>query len=201
VAPEPGGIVLVGVSRRYGADVALAPLSLHVTPGAVCAVTGANGSGKTTLLRIAAGLLTPSTGERRTAGPALYVHAGAGARRRERVAHAVATAARLAGAPDGAVDQALVATGLRDRRRCRAGELSAGQRARLALAVALAARPRVVCLDEPTEHLDQEGREVAAHAVATLATDGAAVLLATHDLAAVGRVDHVLDLVAGRARR
>lgn len=189
--------MLEGVARSYGSTLALAPLSLTVHPGTVCLVTGANGSGKTTLLRLAAGVLSPTVGERRAARPACYLRAGDGARAPQRVADAVGFAAGLGG---GDARRALMSTGLEGLEARRAGELSAGQRARVTLAVVRACRPALACLDEPTAHLDAEGVAAARDALRDLADGGAGVLVATHDPEPLrGLADAVLALRDGRA--
>jgi ABC-type multidrug transport system ATPase subunit len=171
-------LVLQGVHRWYGQVQALAPLTLRLSPGVVCVVSGPNGSGKTTLLRVAAGLVQPSGGRRAAHAPALYVPPGGGARLTQTVRQAVGFAAVLGG---GTVEDAIEATGLADLCGRRVGELSAGQRGRVSLAVIVAARPAVACLDEPDAHLDASARRCAAHVAALLADRGAAVLVATHD--------------------
>lgn len=177
-ADDRYALVLQGVHRRYGQVQALAPLTLRLSPGAVCVVSGRNGSGKTTLLRVAAGLVRPTGGRRAAHAPALYVPPGGGARPAQTVRQAVEFAAALGG---GTVEDALDATGLGDLSGRRVGELSAGQRGRVSLAVAVAARPAVACLDEPDAHLDASARRCAAHVAGLLADGGAAVLVATHD--------------------
>lgn len=192
---EDPPLALDGVTRTYGSTLALAPLSLTVHPGSLCLVTGANGSGKTTLLRLAAGVLAPTGGERRAARPACYLRAGDGARSPQRVSEAVGFAAALGG---GDVSTALSSTGLEALESRRARELSAGQRARLTLAVALACRPALACLDEPTAHLDADGVSCALEVLAGLADGGAAVLVATHDAESLlGHADGVLRLRDG----
>lgn len=203
-APSAEVLWLDAVSRRYGAGTVLAPLTLRLHPGTVCLVSGDNGAGKTTLLRIAAGLLEPTSGSRTAGGAALYLRPGAAARRSQRAVDAVAFAAALAGrgAPARAAVVALAASGLPEplwRSEC--GRLSAGQRARVTLAVARAVAPAVLCLDEPLEHLDADGREAVRAAVAELAAAGSAVLVACSGPGgAVGRLDAHLRLEAGRAR-
>lgn len=192
---ETPPLALDGVTRSYGSTLALAPLSLTIHPGSVCLVTGANGSGKTTLLRLAAGVLAPTAGVRRAAGPACYLRAGDGARSPQRVADAVGFAADLGG---GDPARALASTGLDDLRARRAGRLSAGQRARLTLAVAHACRPALACLDEPTAHLDADGVAAALGVLRDLADGGAAVLVATHDPESLlGLADGVVGLRDG----
>ncbi|WP_370327118.1 ATP-binding cassette domain-containing protein [Euzebya sp.] len=176
-ADDAFALALEGVRRSYGHVEALAPLTLRLSPGTVCAVTGSNGSGKTTLLRIAAGLLQPSGGVRRGRTPALYARAGGGARPAQTVGQAVAFAASLGG---GDADEAVAVTRLAELCSSRVGELSAGQRARVALAVVVAADPAVACLDEPDAHLDEASRRCAGTVIEVLAGRGCAVLVATH---------------------
>jgi ABC-type multidrug transport system ATPase subunit len=199
---DPGrGLVLTAVSRRFAGRTALAPLDLAVRPGAVCLVTGANGSGKTTLLRVAAGLLPPSAGVRDAPRPGVYLRPSAGGRRTQSVVEAVASARVLAGGSSGVdVATAVQALGLEALARQRVSRLSAGERARLSLAVALVVQAPLVCLDEPTEHLDADGQERAVAVVQALAAAGAAVLVATHHPAGLDPVvDAVLTLSSGVA--
>jgi len=182
----------------YGQRVALAPLTLRVLPGAVCLVTGPNGSGKTTLLRLAAGLTVPTRGARHALGSALYLGPGDGVRAAQSARQAVRFVTALAGRRAGG-DEALAVVGLGELADVPSAALSSGERARISLAIALASRPAVACLDEPTAHLDADGRAVAVEVVARLAAGGAAVLVATHDEGLLGEVAGTrLHLVAGR---
>lgn len=174
-------VALEDVSRVFGPVVALAPLTLRLEPGAVGVVTGANGSGKTTLLRLVAGVLSPTTGSR-GGGMGLYLRGGDGARAAQTVRQAVGFAAALCSA-NARTDHALAAVGLSALDGCPVRELSAGQHARITLAVALVCSPALTCLDEPTAHLDTAGCQVAGHVVAQLAAAGGAVLVATQDSA------------------
>jgi ABC-type multidrug transport system ATPase subunit len=189
-------LTLEGVSRSFGPTVALAPVSLSVTAGAICAVVGPNGSGKTTLLRIAAGLTVPTTGRRTVDGTSLYLSPGDGGRRAQTPAEAVRFAARLAGTV--ADDDVLETVGLAPHAHRPTSQLSAGQRARMTIAIALACRPVVACLDEPTAHLDDDGGMVAGAAILRLASSGTAVLVATHDGLLPGLADARLHLRDGR---
>ncbi|MCF6743343.1 ATP-binding cassette domain-containing protein [Blastococcus sp. KM273128] len=198
---EPPALSLHEVACRYGSRTVLAPLTLRLAPGAVCAVGGANGAGKTTLLRIAAGLVEPTSGSRSVSGRALYLRPGAGMRRRQRAVEAVAFAGALAGRPEPAVSAAaaLASCGLPEELwRQETGRLSAGQQTRVTLAVARVVSPAVVCLDEPMEHLDAEGRAAVRATVAALAGRGTAVLVAGPEAAHhLGPADARLELAAG----
>ena len=170
---------LEGVTRRHGGRSAWAPLDLTLEPGTVCVLTGANGSGKTTLLRLAAGLLHPSGGTRRCTGTALYVHAGGGLRSAQTLLDAVTSTAVLAGRREAAAP-ALAALGLQALATRRLGTLSAGERVRATLAAALAVRPAVLCLDEPTGALDEQGLALLLRVLGDLRADGVATLVASH---------------------
>ena len=186
------------VSRTFGQTLALAPVTLTLHEGTVAVVGGANGAGKTTLLRVAAGLLKPSSGTRRSHGRALYLSAGGGVRSGQTPRDAVAFAAALAGTP-GDPDEVLDRCALTGSANVPAGRLSTGQRVRVTLAVALAARASLLCLDEPTSGLDAAGVPVATDVLAVLRTAGCAVLVASHDPRVLSSTfDARLDLRAGR---
>jgi ABC-type multidrug transport system ATPase subunit len=192
---------LVGAGRHFASHVALHPVSLRLGPGTLCLLHGPNGSGKSTLLRMAAGLLAPSSGWRRARGRAIYLRSGSGTRQRQRVLDAVRHAAVLAGGRDDATGDVLARTGLAELAEQRVGTLSAGQRGRLSCALALVTRPAVACLDEPTAHLDPAGAATAWAVVRELAEQGCAVLVATHERAALDREpDARLALVDGIVR-
>lgn len=187
----------------------LAPVTLELEAGTLCLVEGANGSGKTTLLRIASGLLAPSAGARIARGRAVYLGPEGGARTGQRVAEAIGWAGRLAGQVAGQgrgghdgcgeVARALALAQLEPVAHTRVETLSAGQRARLRLAIALAVRPSVACLDEPDVHLDAWGLTVLGEALSALTADGAAVLLTSPGGRRLADVAHVrLRLHAGR---
>ncbi len=183
-----------GVTHRYGARLALQPVSFEAgSPGAV-AITGENGSGKSTLLRILIGLLRPTGGS-----TVLEVGGDVFEPRRRRQVTGLATpelsfyeefsaaenllfAAETRGVSDprGAVRDALEAVQLNPRADDRVGEFSSGMKQRLRLAFAILHRPAVLMLDEPGSHLDDAGRAVVATLVQTYSERGL-VLIATND--------------------
>lgn len=219
-APDPGlGIGLEGVGVRYPGrtEPALRPFSGRVAGHGVTAVTGPSGCGKSTLLALLAGDLRPSTGTVRVGEEPLDGSTGW----REQVAWvpqrpwllagSVAENLRLADptADDAALWRALERVGLGevvaampDGLATVVGEdgegLSAGQRARVALARAVlaveAGRP-LVLLDEPTAHLDAGTEEVILGTLRWLG-DRAAVVVVAHRDAVVAAADHVLALPA-----
>lgn len=200
VADQPvWALRLDEVTRRFSGRRVLGPVNLALEAGAVCLVTGDNGAGKTTLLRIAAGLLTPSSGRREAAGRCLYLDARSGARLMESPRAALAFLASFRRHPAAGMDRVLADVGLSELAEARVATLSSGQRARLAIAAALVAEPDLVCLDEPTVHLDPAGRSVLRRAVTRLRGRGCAVIVAAHEAGVLdGRQDMVARMQCGR---
>jgi len=174
-------LTLTEVTRGFAGRRVLGPLTLALDAGALAVVHGPNGAGKTTLLRVAAGLLTPTAGLRAAAGRAVYLRPGAGARHALTVRQALRHTAALAGTPTAVVAEACHLAGLTGAlSERRVGELSAGQHARLSVALAVVAAPALACLDEPTAHLDRDGVDQVRTAVRALTARGTSVLLASH---------------------
>ncbi len=199
--PSPFDVQLVldEVSRSFGKSVVLSGVDLQLRRGAICRVVGNSGSGKSTLLRVAAGTLKPSSGRRWAAGPALYLHAGGGARHTQTVRQTIEFVAGRR-SDSSTVNDALGTAGLLKLADTPAGQLSTGARAQVSLAVALVCRPSVVCLDEHAVHLDAVGRAAATRVVTTLAAHGSTVLVATDDEGFLaGVADKSVRLAQGRA--
>jgi putative ABC transport system ATP-binding protein len=195
--------------------LALQGVSLAVESGEVVAVTGPSGSGKSTLLSCLAGLDEPDGGSVRIAGERLTRRPEAErARVRARrigvlfqqsnlVGHLsvdqnVALTQRLArgNAPAGARAEILERCGITARAHARPRQLSGGELARAGLAVALANDPDVVLADEPTGELDSTTAERVLELLRRRASDGAAVVIVTHNpevAAAAGREIRLRD--------
>jgi ABC-type lipoprotein export system ATPase subunit len=214
-----GGVLEVrGVSRRYGAQTALAALDATFLPGELAVVTGPSGSGKSTLLALLAGLDLPDEGEvllDATVVSSLDREARA-ALRRERIA-VLGQIPGLAGflsarenvelglalhGVDGSdarerATTALAAVGLAEHAERDVELLSAGQRERVALARVFAVRASVVLADEPTARLDAATTLVVGGLLAGLAREtGTTVVCATHDPLLIGLADRELRLGA-----
>ncbi|HZV48683.1 MAG TPA: ABC transporter ATP-binding protein [Candidatus Dormibacteraeota bacterium] len=199
------------VVKRYGQVVALDRLGFRVERGEVVALLGPNGAGKSTAVDILLGLRAPDSGRVRVLGvpPARAVASGrvggmlqrgglpAGARVGEVLDLARALYPEARGREE-LLDLADLA-GLTGRR---VETLSGGQAQRLRFALALAGRPRLLFLDEPTVGLDVEVRRHFWAIVRAVAADGTGVLFTTHYLEeADANADRVLVLDRGRLLR
>jgi putative ABC transport system ATP-binding protein len=200
------------LTKRYGETNVLDGLDAEFRGGRLHAVTGPSGSGKTTLLHLLAGLELPDAGTVEIGGVELTAldRAGRAACRREAIAYVgqqaglvphlsalenVELSLTLRGVAETRVDalQAIEAVGLGERATQRVARLSQGERARVAIARAVAARPRLLLADEPTSRLDGANAIAVAHLLARLARDtGAAVLCATHDPLVIEQADDAL---------
>jgi ABC-2 type transport system ATP-binding protein len=199
-----------GLTVRYGHLTAVDDVSFTAEAGAITAVLGPNGAGKTSTIEVCEGY------RRATAGAVRVLGLDPAAEQRllsERMgvmlqeggvypsARVLGTVRHYCDLYDRGADAAdLVAlVGLTDRSSTTWRRLSGGERQRLSLALALAARPDVAFLDEPTSGVDVNGRDTIRSIVRGLADDGCAVVLATHELDEAERLaDRVVIFDAGQ---
>lgn len=197
----PPAIVASGLGQRYGKRWVVQDLDLEVPQGSVTALLGRNGVGKSTTIQMLLGLLPPSQGSVRVLGldpererHRVFKELAYVSERRElledtRVAELARIVAEVHGERfdmDG-FERLRARYELAPRAKCKT--LSKGQRARLLLALALMAKPRVLVLDEPTSGLDVLVRDDFLEAIAHFAAEeGHAVLLSTHLIDDVARI-------------
>jgi len=201
------------VTRRFGTTVALDATGFTVEPGTVLGLIGRNGAGKTTALRLALGTLWPDSGRIRTLGmdPATQptaVAARAALLSEESALYpwmTIGEIVRFTAALQPRWDPALAARLLSDldlepAKKIR--QLSRGTRAKVALLLAVAARPELLLLDDPTAGLDPlVRREVLDGVLSAVSDEGGAVIYASHLVHDVERVaDRVIVLDGGRIR-
>jgi ABC-2 type transport system ATP-binding protein len=201
-----------GLSKRYRRRWALTDCTLSIPSGRVVGLVGPNGAGKTTLLNIAVGLLPPTRGHidvlgaAPARGPAELARVGFMAQETPTystlsVADHLRMGAHLNPGWDRELAEDRIAQlGLDPAQR--AGKLSSGQRAQLALTVAVAKRPELLILDEPVASLDPLARrEFLQSLMEVVADQGMTVVLSSHLIADLERVcDHLIILVASRVR-
>ncbi len=214
VVPVPTTPLLLaeGISVTYGSVVAVREVDLQVSAGQVVALMGRNGSGKSSLLWAVQGTGRRQAGKvgvdgadpadlssskaralvglvPQTASDLLYL---------ETVDEECAAADQQADAEAGACRSILdrLAPGIDGSVHPR--DLSEGQRLSLVLAIILAARPRVIALDEPTRGLDYTAKDALAAILRDLAGEGHGVIVATHDVEFVaGVADEVVVMASG----
>jgi ABC-2 type transport system ATP-binding protein len=201
-----------GLGKRYRRSWALRDCTLEVPAGRVTALVGPNGAGKSTLLNLAVGLTAPSAGTvtvlggRRAGSPAAldgiaFVAQDTPLYKTLTVADMIYLTRSLNRRFDQPYARArLDELGIPPRRR--AGKLSGGQQAQLALTLALARRPRLLVLDEPVAMLDPVARhDFMATVMAAASANGVSVLLSSHVLTELERVAGYLILLSrGRVR-
>jgi ABC-2 type transport system ATP-binding protein len=201
-----------GLSKQYGRRQVLSDCTLSIPPGRVVGLVGPNGAGKTTLLHIAVGLLRPTGGSIEVLGG----HPASGAAQLAKVGFVAQDAPTYAGLSiadhlrfgahtnpgwdQQLADDRITSLGL-DRSQ-KAGKLSGGQRAQLALTLAIAKRPELLILDEPVASLDPLARrEFLQGLMVFIAEHDAGVILSSHLVSDLERVcDYLIVLVASRVR-
>jgi ABC-2 type transport system ATP-binding protein len=189
---------------RYGSTVAVDGVSFGVEPGGVVAIVGGDGAGKTSVLRALAGAIAPAGGEVRRPGDLEigYVPADSGVYKDlttvENLQFAGAAYGLEGAELEESIDGLLAATRLDQARDRLAGDLSGGMRQKLALACALAHRPRLLVLDEATTGVDPVSRADLWRYIARAAAAGSAVVFSTSYLNEAERAAHVLALDSGR---
>jgi zinc transport system ATP-binding protein len=215
----PLALELTGVSFAYpqGPEV-LRDIDLAIGEGEFVAIAGPNGGGKTTLLRVALGLERPTRGDAR-----IYGEPADGFRQRSRIAYLPQRAELALDAPisvrevvetgrvarrgvlgplrnaDRAiVEEVIGRVGLGDRRGAVLTQLSGGQQQRALIAKALAGRPDLIVLDEPTAGVDVDAQESLARLLDELHRDlGVTILFVSHEFGAVEHFVERLVLVRG----
>jgi ABC-2 type transport system ATP-binding protein len=201
-----------GLGKQYGRRWALQDCTLSIPTGKVVGLVGPNGAGKSTLLNLAVGLLAPTSGVIRVLGG----RPGDGATQLERVGFVAQDTPTYAGLSiakhlrmgawmnrnwDGALaERRVIELGLDPHQK--AGKLSGGQRAQLALTLAIAKRPELLLLDEPVASLDPLARrEFLQSLMEIVAEHGVTVVLSSHLVADLERVcDYLVILVTSRVQ-
>ncbi len=204
------GVVISNLVVKYDDLVAVNDISFVAPEGAVTAVIGPNGAGKTSTIEVCEGFRRATSGSVSVLGldPVRDHHQlttvmgvmlqGGGVYPSARVIDVINLFCALH--ERGADSRELVdLVGLSHRSRSTWRQLSGGEQQRLSLALALAAKPRVAFLDEPTSGVDIDGRDTIRAIIKDLAADGTTVVLASHELDEAERVaDYVVMFRGGR---
>jgi len=205
VAPAVRAIDLVKV---FGDIRAVDGVSFELPPGRIYGLLGPNGSGKTTLIRLLTGLAKATHGRAEVLGLAMpsrenlehigYMTQSDGVYPTLTVLDNVRFFAALFGVRDkAAVMEALAMVELADRAKAAAMNLSGGQRRRLSLACALAHKPRMLFLDEPTVGVDPQLRAQFWRHFRAFADEGTTIVVSSHVMDEADRCDELLFMRSG----
>ena len=195
----------VGLTKRFGQQVAVDGIAMSVPQGSVYGFLGPNGSGKTTTIRMLLGLVEPTAGRRSLLGLPMPHGAGDALPRVGSLVEGPAFHPYLSGRSNLArldaadlladprtagrrIDAALDRVGLLAAAGKRYRAYSLGMRQRLAIAAALLAPRDLLVLDEPTNGLDPQGTREVRSLIGSLAADGTTVLVSSHLLAEVEQI-------------
>jgi ABC-2 type transport system ATP-binding protein len=198
-------VVTMALTKRFGARAAVDGIDMVVPKGAVYGFLGPNGSGKTTTIRLLLGLVGPTSGASALLGHPIPGEAGLALPRVGALVEGPAFHPYLSGRSNLArldaadawsdprtsarrIDSALDRVGLLAAATKRYRAYSLGMRQRLAIASALLQPRELLVLDEPTNGLDPQGTREVRHLVASLAQDGATVLISSHLLSEVEQI-------------
>jgi ABC-2 type transport system ATP-binding protein len=203
-------IEAAGLTKRYGATVAVKDLSFTIAPGQVTGFLGPNGAGKSTTMRLILGLDAPDAGSVTVGGRPYASYRRplfqAGALLEAKAFHGGRTAynhllclALSNGISRARVEKVLDLVGLAGAARRRAGGFSLGMSQRLGIAAALLGDPPVLMLDEPVNGLDPEGVAWIRTFLKSLAAEGRTVLLSSHLMSEMAVTADQL-IIVGRGR-
>ncbi len=177
--------------KAYGEQVAVNDLSFEVAPGEIFALLGPNGAGKTTTVETLEGYRKADRGDVRVLGldpqrDAALLKPQIGVMLQQdglyptlRAREVLDLFASYFNEPENP-DELMTLVGLNDAAKTRCRQLSGGQKRRLALAVALVGKPRLVFMDEPTTGMDPQARRATWDIIQNLKSHGVTILLTTH---------------------
>lgn len=204
----------VGLRKCFGDLIAVEGLDLKVEKGEIFGLLGANGSGKTTTIRMLTGLMPPTSGRAEVAGidvvakpEAVRRHLGYMSQRyglyddltvEENLRFYAGLYGLLGAEGHTRVEELLEELGFAAKRRQLAGTLSGGWKQRLSLACAIAHRPEVLFLDEPTAGVDPAARRQFWQRIRGLASGGTTILVTTHYMDEAERCGRLALLSRGR---
>lgn len=191
------------VTKKFRSSTAVQDVTLSLQPGQALGLLGPNGAGKTTTMRMLQGALQPTAGSVSINGrhPLEVPHIdhaigfafdGTGLPSGQSVRNHLATHALAAGIGRDRLNELIEEFELGGLLRRRIKQLSTGERKRVTLATAVAARPRILVLDEPTNGLDIEGAHWIRQVLLSHIADGGSLLISSHIL---GEVEQVVDSI------
>jgi ABC-2 type transport system ATP-binding protein len=200
---QDGAVVeITDLHKHFGAIRAVDGVTLSVRPGEIYGLLGPNGSGKTTLIRLLVGLLKPTSGHMRLLGRPVpdksllslvgYMTQASALYDELTVRENVTFFAEMCGSSERAwIDEVIELVDLGERSRSQVRTLSGGMRQRTSLACALAHKPRIILLDEPTVGIDPQLRAAFWAYFRRLAGTGATLVISSHVMDEAERCDRL----------
>lgn len=209
----PTAITTTALRKEFGPLVAVEGLDLTVKRGEILCLLGANGSGKTTTIRMLCGLLTPTSGAATVAGVDVVADPDAVRRKigymsqkfglyddltvRENLTFYSALYGLRGAAQKARLAEVIEDLGLAKRIDQFTGQLSGGWRQRVSLGCAVAHRPEILFLDEPTAGVDPAARKLFWERIYALAASGISILVTTHYMDEAERCERVAVISRG----
>ncbi|WP_026478604.1 ABC transporter ATP-binding protein [Alkaliphilus transvaalensis] len=204
-------IKLTNVVKRYDSKLAVDQVSLNIQKGEIFGLLGPNGAGKSTIIKMIMGLLKPNNGEIEVQGLdikknsieikrllgmvpqdiAIYESLTA----RENVAYFGSLYGLRGKKLKEAVDEALVYTGLLDKKKEKPKKFSGGMKRRLNIACAIVHKPEIIIMDEPTVGIDPQSRNHILESIKELNRRGATIIYSSHYMEEVEVLCHRVGII------
>lgn len=198
------------LTKRYGGHSVVENLNLHIPAGSVYGFLGPNGAGKSTTMKMLLNLVQPTSGEVQIMGQPMTrstrrnLLGGIGSLIEAPPGYAHLTGAenmrlvqRMLGLNRQQIDHAVRTVRLQDQMDKKVRNYSLGMKQRLGIAMALARKPRLLILDEPTNGLDPAGIEGIRHLLRQLAEGGVTVMVSSHQLGEIDKTATMLGILSG----
>ncbi|PHV70330.1 export ABC transporter ATP-binding protein [Sporanaerobium hydrogeniformans] len=204
-------VELKGLKKAYGKQIALKELNLKVEQGVIFGLVGPNGAGKSTTIHILSGLLKPDKGEVFIFGEDLKTHETSIKRKLGVVSQELALFENLSAYENVSfflklygirgkenklkTEQALEYVGLSDKAKKKAKTFSGGMKRRLHIACAIAHKPQLIIMDEPTVGIDPQSRNHILSTIELLNKEGATVIYTTHYMEEVEAICNPIAII------
>ena len=186
-----------GLTKKYGKEIVVHDLSIHIRENSIYGLLGPNGAGKSTTLKMLTGLIRPTSGEILFKGKEMKrndltevgflienapIYSNLTAKENLKV-HTT-----ILGLPNRRIDKVLEIVGLKDTGKKCAGKFSIGMKQRLGIAIAILNNPKLLILDEPTNGLDPIGIQELRDLIRSFPKQGMTVILSSHILSEVEQI-------------
>lgn len=190
-------IVTKGLIKKYGKEIAVNDLSIHIRENTIYGLLGPNGAGKSTTLKMLTGLIRPTSGEiifdgkemkRQDLTEVGFLIENAPIYSNLTAKENLKVHTTILGLPNRRIDEVLEIVGLKNTGKKSAGKFSMGMKQRLGIAIAILNNPKLLILDEPTNGLDPIGIQELRDLIRSFPKQGMTVILSSHILSEVEQI-------------